>query len=255
MGASAATELHIPGNTALHSMAPQCKILAAGAFILVVVATPREQFWAYGAYALVLAAVLVGARVPFATWLRRLSIELPFVAFAVLLPFVARGRHVDVWFLSLSAEGLWAAWNILAKATVGVTVSILLTATTPMSELIRGLDALRVPRVITSIIGFMVRYAEVLTADAHRMNIARAARAHNPRWIWQIRATAHSAGTLFVRAFERGERVHLAMVSRGYEGAMPALDHRSVAAADWAVALALPLLAAVIAVAAHLMQA
>ena len=53
------------------------------------------------------------------------------------------------------------------------------------------------------------------------MGVARQSRGYDPRWLWQARAVASSAGTLFVRSFERGERVHLAMVSRGYAGAMP----------------------------------
>jgi cobalt/nickel transport system permease protein len=150
----------------------------------------------------------------------------------------------------VSASGLWAAWNIGAKATIGLTVSIVLTATTPIPDLIRGLGALRVPAVVTSIMTFMVRYAEVIAAEAHRMRIARLARAHNPRWFWQARAIAHSVGTLFVRSYERGERVHLAMLSRGYVGTMPDIGGRTTPVRDWLAAAAVPAAAAAIALVA-----
>ena len=39
---------------------------------------------------------------------------------------------------------------------------------------------------------------------------------------WPVLATG--LGALFVRSFERGERVHLALVSRGYDGRLPAPD-------------------------------
>ena len=128
--------------------------------------------------------------------------------------------------LSLSEPGLWAAWNIVAKGTLGVLAAIVLASTTPVADLLLGLERLRVPRVLTSIAGFMVRYLDVIAGEAARMRIARASRGYDPRWLWQARAIAASAGTLFVRSYERGERVHLAMCSRGYAG----VDARSPAA-------------------------
>jgi cobalt/nickel transport system permease protein len=53
----------------------------------------------------------------------------------------------------------------------------------------------------------------------------------------------HAAGTLFVRCYERGERVHLAMLARGYTGAMPGRTTASAAPRSWAAASALPLAA------------
>ena len=64
----------------------------------------------------------------------------------------------------------------------------------------------------------MVRYGDVITGEMRRMKIARESRGYDPRWIWQAKAVARSAGALFVRSYERGERVYLAMASRGYAG-------------------------------------
>jgi len=69
---------------------------------------------------------------------RRLVVEVPFVAFAVLLPFVSRGEKVDVVGVSLSISGLWGAWNVLAKATLGVATSVLLASTTELRALVPG---------------------------------------------------------------------------------------------------------------------
>ena len=77
-----------------------------------------------------------------------------------------------------------------------------------------------------SITAFMVRYLTILTGEAERMHVARQSRGYEPRWLWQAGAMAASVGTLFVRAYERGERVHLAMCSRGYDGTMPELGGR-----------------------------
>ena len=254
MGAGHASSLYLDVRSPVHRLAPQCKLAATIAFVLAVVATPREAVWAYGLYAALVVAVATVARVPLTTLARRLTVETPFVLFAVLLPFVARGERTEVLGVALSVDGLWAAWNVLAKATLGVASSILLAATTTVPALLRGLERLGVPRTFTAIAGFMVRYADLITGEMHRMRIARISRGHDPRWFWQARAVASSAGALFVRSYERGERVHLAMQARGYTGALPVLATDTVPATDWARALLLPLVAAVVAAAAWVVR-
>ena len=75
--------------------------------------------------------------------------------------------------------------------------------------------------MITQIATFMLRYLDVLAAEGRRMRIAQRSRGYDPRFLWQIKGFASGVGALFLRAFERGERVYLAMVSRGYEGRIP----------------------------------
>jgi cobalt/nickel transport system permease protein len=234
-------------SSPLHRARPQCKIAATVAFVLAVVATPREAFWAFGLYALLLGGLAVLGRVPPAVLARRLVIETPFLAFAVFLPVVGRGQRVEVLGVPLAVEGLWGAWNIVAKGTLGVAASAILAATTPVAELLAGLDRLRLPRVLTTIAGFMVRYGDVIAGEVRRMRIARISRGHDPRWIWQARAVAASAGTLFIRSYERGERVYLAMVSRGYAGSMPVLQDLGATPGQWLAALAVPAAAALVA--------
>jgi cobalt/nickel transport system permease protein len=102
------------------------------------------------------------------------------------------------------------------------------------------------PRAITSTLSFMIRYLDVIADDVRRMRVARQSRGYDPRWLWQARAVATSAGALFIRSYERGERVHLAMLSRGFTGSMPDVDGRPVSTASWTRALAPPVLAATI---------
>ncbi|OJF13221.1 cobalt ECF transporter T component CbiQ [Couchioplanes caeruleus] len=252
MGAGHAHPLHLDRPSPVHRLAPEVKILAMLLFTVVVVATPREEFAAFGGYALLLAAVAAAARVP-ASWLaKRATIELPFVVLAVALPFAGHGERVDWLGLSLSVDGLYGAWNIFAKGTLGVVASLLLAASTTMRDLILGLDRLRCPAVFTQIATFMLRYLDILVDDARRMRIARLSRGYDPRFLWQVKAFAVSVGSLFLRAYERGERVYLAMVSRGYDGRMPRPDSGGASAAQWAQSAALPVAAAAIAVVAVL---
>jgi len=249
VGAGHAHALYRPGTSPLHRIAPECKIAATLLFVLAVVATPREAIWAFALHAaLVIGAGRIGD-LPLTVMARRLVIEVPFVAFAFLLPFIAGGPRIDVGPLSLSESGLWGGWNILAKATIGLLATVVLASTTDLPGLVRGMERLRVPRVFTAVAGFMIRYADVITGELRRMSVARRSRGHDPRWLWQARAIASSAGALFVRCFERGERVHLAMLSRGYTGTLPALDKHRTPPAEW-LTLALPVVAAGVATAA-----
>ncbi|WP_431042585.1 cobalt ECF transporter T component CbiQ [Streptomyces sp. P1-3] len=243
MGAGHAHKLYRHGHSPVHALPPHCKIAAVFCFVLAVVATRREAFWAFALYALLLAAVAFAARVPAPFLLRRMLIEIPFVAFALLMPFVAEGPRVHALGLSLSESGLWSAWNILAKGTLGVAASALLAATTELRALLLGLQRLRMPPLLVQIASFMIRYGDVIGDEMRRMRIARESRGFTARGVRHWGVLAKSAGALFIRSYERGERVHLAMVSRGYTGTLPVIDDVTATRAQWAYAAALPLAA------------
>jgi cobalt/nickel transport system permease protein len=249
MGAGHAHVLYRDAASPVHRLPPEVKIAAMVLFTLAVVATPREAFWAFGGYALLVTGVAVLARVGLRWLLLRATIELPFVLFAFVLPFLGAGERVQLVGLSLSVDGLYGGWNILAKGTLGVLASLLLAGTTTTRDLILGLDRLRCPQVLTQIATFMLRYLDVLVGEARRMRVARVSRGDDPRFLWQLRGFAAGVGALFLRAFERGERVYLAMVSRGYSGRMPAVWQGAGAATagQWLAAATVPLAAVLIA--------
>lgn len=234
---------YVRRDSPVHRLPPECKLVAAVAFLLVVVSTPRIWYAAFAGYALLLAGVGYAARLPARTVLRRIAVETPFVAFALLLPFVARGERVQVLGVAVSQPGLLGAWNVLAKATLGVLASILLVASTEQRSLLLGLQRLRLPSRLVQIASFMLRYADVITGEMRRMRIARESRCFTARSVRGWRTLGHAAGALFVRCYERGERVHLAMLARGYTGSMPAQGGAAATPRAWATAFALPLAA------------
>lgn len=252
-GHDAGERLYLHRHTAVHALPAHVKIVTLLTFILLVVLTPAEQYWAFGVYALMLVAVAVVARVPFSVIGPRMLVEVPFVLFAVLMPVLGPEPRVQVLGLSLSQAGLVAAWGILAKGTLGVVGSILLAATTPARDLVSGLQRLRVPSLLVQIAAFMLRYTHVVTDEAARMRIARESRGFEARGVTAWPALAHTGGTLFIRSYERGERVHLAMLSRGYTGSMPTTGSAATAA-DWGRAVLLPAAALLIAAAAWMAQ-
>jgi cobalt/nickel transport system permease protein len=226
-----------PVETAVHRLAPECKLAALAVFVLAVALVPQGAFAPYAVDAAVLAVVAALARVSPGFLAGRVAIEIPFVAFVVLLPFVSGGERTDVLGVGVSEQGLTVAGGILAKATLAVLATAVLAATTPMPEIVAGLQRLRVPRTLTVIAAFAVRYLQVVMEELRRLQVARVARGDDARWLWQARTVARTAGALALRCFERGERVHTAMLARGFNGAMPDVGLAARAGASaWAVA-------------------
>jgi cobalt/nickel transport system permease protein len=247
VGAGHVDRLYHAAPSPVHRLRPECKLVAALAFVLVVVLTPREEFLVFGGYAVLLAAVAAAARIPAGLVARRMLVEVPFVLFAVAMPFIARGERVDVLGVAVSVEGMYGAWNVLAKATLGVVCSILLAATTEFRDLLVGLQRLRMPQLLVQIMTFMVRYSDVVADEMRRMRIARESRGFVARDLRQLSVVARSAGALFIRCYERGERVHLAMLSRGYDGRLPASSSAAASTGQWTRALTLPAVALLVA--------
>ncbi|RVW09444.1 cobalt ECF transporter T component CbiQ [Prescottella agglutinans] len=228
--------LYLEGASPVHALPSEVKILAAFVGVFAVVATPREAFWAFGLYLLILVGVWRIAGITLRWLAPRMLIELPFVVLAVLLPFAESGDRATVLGLSLSVPGLLAAWNILVKGTLGVLVSLTLAATTPMRSLPAGLSRLHLPGVVVTIATLMLRYVNLLAGEIDRMRIARVSRGDDPRSLHQVGAAARGVGGTFLRAYERGERVHLAMLSRGFTGTVP-LSSAPARRRDWCTAL------------------
>ena len=167
-----------PAARVVHRLPPQCKLVAVLLFVLVVVATPQEQFWAFGVYALLLAAVALVARVPVPAdrcggWWSRCRSSL-FARAAAVRRARRHGRGARA--VGSASRGLLGAWNILAKGTLGVVASILLAATTEPRALLLGLERLRLPALMVQIMSFMLRYVDVVGGEMHRMRIARESR-------------------------------------------------------------------------------
>lgn len=215
MGEPHGHTLHFHAHSPIHRLPAHLKLVALLGFVLLVVATPNHWYWAFGVHLLVLLAVVRVSGVPLRHLLPRMLIETPFVVFALLIPFVSHGPRVEVLGVAVSEPGLLAAWGLLAKGTLGVLASLVLASTTEAHHVVEGLRRLRLPGQLVDILGFMVRYLEVIAGEVRRMRLGMEARgftARSPRH-WLV--LARSIGALFIRSYERGERVHLAMLSRG----------------------------------------
>ncbi len=237
MGSGHSAHLHVEGVTPLHRLPAHVKLVGLLVFVLATVSVPNE---ARGVLVLLLAlavALLLSTRVPARHLLPRLAVETPFAVFAVVLPFVAVGPQVELGWFSVSRPGLVAAVALLLKGTTGVVSAVAFAVTTPPRDLVRALQHLRVPDPLVTIASFMVRYVEVVSDQLRRMRVARESRGFRARSLRAWPALASSTGALFIRSYERGERVHLAMLSRGYRGRLPVTAPLAGTTGQWAAAL------------------
>lgn len=107
------------------------------------------------------------------------------------------------------------------------------------------------PNLLVQIVSFMIRYVNVVSDEMARMKVARLSRGFEAQGVRSWRFLANVAGALFIRSYERGERVYLAMLSRGYGGRLPDTGHGSAGTRQWAQGLSLPVLALVVSMVAN----
>lgn len=230
----------------IHSLPAHVKILTVLIFIAIVVTTPITNWVAYIGYFLSLLILIFISQIPYLVVFKRALIEIPFIFFAVLMPFFGTGERFEFLFFNFYREGLLAGAGIVAKGTIGVISAIILSSSTSAREILRGLERLRLPSLMVQIASFMLRYVNVVNDEMERMKIARASRGFEATGIKHWRVLATAAGALFIRSYERGERVHLAMLSRGYNGALPQDDLVRLEKKVWLTAALLPVSAILI---------
>lgn len=213
------------------------------AFISVSVSTPITRWPAFIAFFLLLLVAARVSKIPLPLLFKRALIEIPFIFFAILMPFFGTGEKFEIAGIELYREGLLAGTSIVVKGTLGVLAAVILSTTTTAREILRGLERLKLPAVMVQIASFMLRYVNVISDEMERMKVARESRGFVATGIKHWKVLATSAAALFIRSYERGERVHLAMLSRGFDGNLPSLDNNKATQRQWATALSLPGLA------------
>lgn len=156
--------------------------------------------------------------------LRRILPALPFFLFASLVLGFSKGNQ--------------AAIAAFLKAFLSVLSVVILVSTTRFSELLKGLEGLRMPKIIVSMISFVYRYLFIIADEYGHIKIARESRNFGGKKFWQWRTIGHSVGILFLHSYERGERVYSAMLARGYEGNIRTLGVQKIKKADMIFAVA-----------------
>jgi len=225
-------------NSFIHKLDPRTKFITTLIFILAVISTPPDRWQAFTLYFFLIATLLLFSKLPIFYVFTRSLVIMPFVLMiAIFIPFFKQGEVVGsyniwLWQVSVTYTGLQVLINILIKAWLSILSLILLTSTTKLVNLLKGLEQLRMPRVMVMLLSFMYRYIFVLVDEVIRMRQARDSRNFGGKRLWQIRTIGNMIGTLFIRSYERGERVYAAMLARGFDGQSRTLDRLNLRRAD-----------------------
>ena len=228
---------------------PRLKFLLSLLFIIAVVLTPAGGWLAFAAYFGILAAIFAISRLPLGYVFKRSLVILPFILLlGIFNVFTRPGIEVsslDIfgWHLGVTDSGLVFICTLLARSWLSVLSLILLTSTTPLPQLLKGIERLGMPKVIVMVLSFMYRYLFLLIDEVLRMKNARDSRTvGSPTTAFQTKTAGAMIGSLFIRSYERGERVYAAMAARGFDGQSRTLDDLSMNRIDVVTGVALPLL-------------
>jgi cobalt/nickel transport system permease protein len=188
--------------------------------VLAIVSTPNGHWQTWGVYGLAIAALILLTRVSLSKLLQRLAVESAFIS-VVLLGTLFRDGGQVLWqwgWLRVTTVGLTALGSVTCKTGLALLALNLLTLTTPVSQLFQGLVALRSPPLLVAILASMYRYLHVLQDEFISMSRAAAARnlIGNPNRHRLV--VGNMIGSLFIRTYDRGDRIYRAMLARGYQG-------------------------------------
>ena len=231
----------------VHRLDPRVKVLVMVGFILSNAILPDGSWLAFAvAWVFLLFSTdlsLLGLGFTF----RRSFVALPFALVAVTAIFSPLGNPLAEWdlgFIVLTPTdfGLVRFASILVRSWLSVQMAILLVATTPFPDLLHALEHLKIPRTLTTVVAFMYRYLFVLTDEVFRLLRARDARSaglpgrkRGGTLRWRASITGSMAGQLFLRSYERSDRIYNAMISRGYAGHLRTLNPHVMNRRDWLV--------------------
>lgn len=204
-------------DSLIHRLDPRTKIMLMLSYIILVVTTRPNQFYQFAGYFAVIFLVIIFSKIPLSYVLGRLFALIPFLVM-ISLP---------VLFLNPANDGHSALpifWNVFIKSLLALFSMIVLSSTTRFTVLLKGLEKLAFPRIFIMIFSFMYRYTFILFDEAMRMRRAQSLRFFGGNISRQIKMLSNIIAVLFIRAYERGERVYKSMVSRGFDGEVRTLN-------------------------------
>jgi cobalt/nickel transport system permease protein len=218
---------YIPRASPVHRYDARLKLVLGVAGILGIALLPSGSLVALGVTLAVLVVLSIAADLGPWRLVRGSWVALPFAIVALPLAFTRPGEALVTLDLgplavTVTREGLRDVVTIVLKSWLSVQVALLLAYSTPFPALIDALRSLRLPAIIVSIVSFMYRYLAVIGDEAGRMNRAKAARSAagatgSTSVLWRAKVTGSMVGSLFIRSYERSERVYAAMLARGYD--------------------------------------
>jgi cobalt/nickel transport system permease protein len=229
-------------DSPVHRLDSRAKLLAAAVFTGFVLAVPRYSVSVLVCYAVGPFVMLAIGRIPLRFVIKHILTVSPFIlVLAASCPLYNREpMAVEFGPLSWTVSKGWMQFaNIYGKFIVTMMGLLALVCTTRFSDLLAGMEKMRMPRVLVNQLGFLYRYIFVLIDKAHHILRARACRKlRNLGFTTETKTAGAMIGTLFILSLESSERINIAMQARGFDGQFRTINRLQVRRADYIFAAA-----------------
>lgn len=243
-----------PRPSPIHRLDPRVKFISTLAFIVATALTPVGAWPVYVLLFSLALSIVVLSELGVGYVFKRALLALPFALAALPVLFTVQGMPVltvpiGSWTVTVAWEGIERFASIALKSWLSVQMAVVLATSTPFPDLLMAMRAVGIPRLMVAIVGLAWRYMFVMADEALRLMRARASRSGTlagqggdngfqlNALYWRARVTGGMAGNLFLRSFERADRIYAAMLSRGYDGEVLVLGLPALRTADVLIAL------------------
>jgi len=236
-----------PRPSLVHALDPRVKFVLTVAYIFTCALTPLGAWPVFILLYSIILAVEILSELGVRYVLARSLLAAPFILAALPLIFTVPGTplasfSLGGWVITISAQGVERLASIAVKSWLSLQAAIVMSATMPFPDLLLAMRAVRIPRLLVSIVGLMWRYLFVLVDEGLRLMRARLARSGESdqpglkaggSLAWRARVTGGMAGNLFLRGFDRSDRIYTAMLSRGYDGEVRSMPLPAISQVSW----------------------
>jgi len=219
------------GNSTIHRLDARAKVLVTVVFILCVVSYNRYELAALFPFFIFPVVMISLAGLPTAFILRKIILLCPFVlAVGIFNPVFDREILLQLGPLGIS--GGWISFaSILARSVLTVGAAFILVGVTGFTAVCQALERLGMPQVFAVQLLFLYRYIFVLTEESGRASRARELRSCGKKG-QGIRSFGSLTGHLLLRTWQRAERIHMAMLARGFTGEFHACRQSRIGAPE-----------------------
>ena len=210
-------DLLATGDTGLHRLDARAKVLVTAAFVLLVISNDRYELSALFPFFIFPAAMIAAGNLPFSYIARKILLLCPFViAVGIFNPLIDRAVMLHLGPVAISG-GWLSFFSIITRSILTVGSAFILLALTGFTGVCRALEQLGMPRPFAVQLLFLYRYIFVLAEEGGRAVRARQLRSCGKKGMG-MGSFGTLTGHLLLRTWQRAERVHIAMLSRGFDG-------------------------------------
>jgi cobalt/nickel transport system permease protein len=225
------------GTTTIHRLDARAKVLVTLVFIICVVSYSRYELAALFPFFIFPVVMISLAGLPPLFILKKIILVCPFVlAVGIFNPL--SDREILLQLGPLGISGGWISFaSILARSVLTVGSAFILVGVTGFNAVCQALERLGMPQVFAVQLLFLYRYIFVLTEESGRASRARELRSCGKKGLG-IRSFGSLIGHLLLRTWQRAERIHMAMLARGFSGEFRTARHSRFGAPELRFVLA-----------------